>query len=85
MRVRLYADMREAGGAVMSYSYMISGTINAHPIKAKAFKNYESALKYLDKLVTSADVQIEEIYTTEDLLTTYVANNYSRFTLAKIA
>ena len=69
----------------MSYSYMISGTINAYPIKAKCFKDYRKALKYLDKLVINSDVQIEDIFTIDDTLTTYVANNYSRFTLAKIA
>ena len=69
----------------MSYSYMISGTINAYPIKSKCFKTYDKALRYLDKLIVNSDVQIEDIFNVNECLTTYVANNYSRFNLTKIA
>lgn len=69
----------------MNSSYIISGTFNAYPIKAKYFKNETKALKYLDKLVTSLDVQIEEIFDSSDISKTYVANNYSRFTLTRLA
>lgn len=69
----------------MNYSYMLSGTINAYPIKTKCFKSYEKALKYLDKIIVNSDVEIENIFTTDNTMTTYVANNYSRFVLAKIA
>ena len=69
----------------MSYNYQLSGTINAHPIKSRYFKNSKGALKYLDKIITESDVQIEEIFETEGVVTTYVANNYSRFTLTKLA
>ncbi len=69
----------------MSYNYQLSGTINTYPIKSKYFKNSKGALKYLDKLITESDVQIEEIFETEGIVTTYVANNYSRFTLTKLA
>ena len=68
----------------MSYSYMLSGTINAYPIKAKCFKDYDSALRYLDKIVINSELQIENVFTIENT-STFVANNYSRFTLAKIA
>ncbi len=69
----------------MSHNYQVSGTINAYPIKSKYFKNSKVALKYIDKLITESDVQIEEIFETEGVVTTFVANNYSRFTLTKIA
>ncbi|MBQ9520843.1 MAG: hypothetical protein IJR67_05120 [Acholeplasmatales bacterium] len=65
-------------------SYMISGTINAYPIKTKSFKNYGSALRYLDKLVFDSNIQIENIINNDKNLTTYVANNYSRVILTKL-
>ena len=69
----------------MNRSYKLSGTLNAYPIKAKYFKDTNKALKYLDKILTDYNVQIEDVFTTEGVMTTYVANNYSRFTLTKIA
>ncbi len=68
----------------MSFSYIISGTINSYPIKAKAFKDYDSAYKYLEKLITNSELQIENVIT-NGRNSIYVANDYSRFTLAKIA
>ena len=68
----------------MSYNYKVSGTINAYPIKSKCFKDSRVALRYIDKLITESDVQIEEIFETDGIATTFVANNYSRFTLMKV-
>ncbi len=68
----------------MSYLYEIKGTFNANPIKTKHFRHYSSAIKYLDSLLTSLDVEIEEIFTSANS-DTYVANNYSRFVLTKLA
>lgn len=69
----------------MSKNYQVSGTINAYPIKTKCFKDSAQALRYLDRIVTENDLQIEEVFTTEGVMTTYVANHYSRFNLTKIA
>lgn len=69
----------------MNYSYVVFGTINAYPIKEKHFKSYDKALRYLDKIILDSDLQIENIFDIENEITTYVANNYSRFTLAKLA
>ena len=69
----------------MNKNYQVSGTINAYPIKTKFFKDSNKALKYLDRIVTENDLQIEEVFTTEDVMTTYVANNYSCFNLTKLA
>ena len=66
-------------------NYQVTGTINAYPIKTKCFKDSVHALKYLDRIVTENNLQIEEVFTTEGIMTTYVANNYSRFNLTKIA
>ena len=68
----------------MENIYRVSGTFNAYPIKAKTFKNYKSAIKYLDSLITSLDVQVEEILTIANT-NTYVANDYSRFVIARLA
>ncbi len=69
----------------MNYSYIISGTCNAYPIKSKYFKNSAKALKYLDKLLVNYNLQVEDIYNIDDITTTYVANNYTRFSITKIA
>ncbi len=65
-------------------SYKVFGTINSRPIKTKYFKNSDKALRHLDKLVTDLDVQIEEVIDIEETITTFVANNYTRLSLAKI-
>ncbi len=64
--------------------YTISGTYNTTPIKKRTFNSYDSAVKYLDSLITSLDVQIEEILSDENT-NTYVANYYSRFMISKLA
>ena len=46
--------------------YTISGTYNTTPIKKRTFNSYDSAVKYLDSLITSLDVQIEEILSDEE-------------------
>ena len=68
----------------MTNSYKISGTINAYPIKDKFFNDNKKALRYLDNLVTDLDLQIEKVIVNK-LATTYVANDYSRFTVTKLA
>ncbi|MCR5647064.1 MAG: hypothetical protein K6F81_02145 [Acholeplasmatales bacterium] len=69
----------------MSYSYKISGSINAYPIKDKYFRNARKAMKYLDKLATINNLQVEDVYVTDGIMTTFVVNNYSRFILTKLA
>ena len=64
--------------------YMVSGTYNAYPIKAKTFKSNKKAVKYLDSLITSLDVQVEEVLTSSKV-NTYIANDYSRFMITKLA
>ena len=68
----------------MKNSYVLAGTINSYPVKTKYFKNSNKALNYLEKLLDEYNVQIEDIYNTGDEMTTYVANNYSRFILTKL-
>lgn len=68
----------------MNFLYEISGTFNANPIKTKHFKSYRNAVEYLDNLFASLNVQIEEVLSTNNK-NTYVANDYSRFTLTRLA
>ena len=68
----------------MKSKYGVYGKVNARPVKSKEFKNYSSALRYLDSLINEYDVQIEEILSNEKE-NTYIANDYSRFILAKLA
>ena len=69
----------------MNRSYLLAGTINSYPVKTKYFRNSNKALKYLEKLLDEYNVQIENVYSSkDDVMTTYVANNYSRFMLTKL-
>ena len=68
----------------MNYSYQLNGKVNARPIKTKQFKNYKGAMKYLDSLIDAYNVQIEEVLDFEDA-NTFIANDYSRFTLVKLS
>ncbi len=63
----------------------VSGLYNSHPIKTKYFKNQEKAIKYLDKVLTNLNVEIEEVFNQEDTLTTFVVNNYTRFMVTKLS
>ena len=69
----------------MQKSYLVTGTFNAHPVKTKAFKNSDKAFKYLDKIIEEYNIQIEEVYNVGDHTTAFVVNNYTRFTLEKMA
>ena len=68
---------------MMSNIYEVNGMYNKNSIKSKKFTSYEKALRYMDALINAYDVQIEDILNTEDGYT-YVANDYSRFTLTTI-
>jgi len=69
----------------MQKSYLVTGTFNAHPVKTKAFKTSDKAFKYLDKIIEEYNIQIEEVYNVGANTTTFVVNNYTRFTLEKMA
>ncbi len=68
----------------MSSKYGVYGKVNARPVKSKEFKNYSSALRYIDSLIDEYNLQIEEILSS-DKENTFIANDYSRFILAKLA
>ena len=67
----------------MSNVYEIKGMYNKNSIKSKKFTSYKKALRYMDAVLNAYDVQIEEVIETEDGYT-YIANDYSRFTLTTI-
>ncbi len=64
--------------------YQVSGIYNKRPIKTKCFKNSLKAFKYLDKVLFDLNVEIDEVLTTEENLTTYVVDNYTRFSVEKL-
>ncbi len=64
--------------------FQVSGTFNARPIKTKIFKDSNKALKYLDRVLVDCNVEVNDVINVEDTLTTYVVNNYTRFTVAKL-
>ncbi len=69
----------------MNYSYKISGCINAYPIKDKYFKDLKKAFKYIDKITSENNLQVEDVYETGNVITTYKVNNYSRIFMTKLA
>lgn len=64
--------------------FQVTGTFNARPIKTKCFKDSTKALRYLDRVLVDCNVEVNDIINIEDTLTTYVVNNYTRFTIAKL-
>ena len=69
----------------MKNAYVLAGTVNSYPVKTKYFKDSNKALRYLERLLDEYNVQIENVYSSKDeVMTTYVANNYSRFMLTKL-
>lgn len=64
--------------------YIVNSIINSRYISEKEFKTNDQALKYIDKLCSRYDLQVEEIIT-QNNVETYVVDYYNQFCITQLA
>ena len=63
--------------------YVVNSIINSRYISGKEFKPNDQALKYIDKLCSRYDLQVEEIVH-QNNQETYIVDYYNQFSITEM-